>query len=95
MILLYVSTAVAGTGQNEVYKDCVQTLEKADKALEAKNKALSLADLGLKACQDNAGSLKTEVNALRESEAKWYRNPFVMFFFGAGATSAAYLVLKK
>lgn len=82
-------------GCDAVKADCIAVIVEADKAINAKNKALQLSDIALKASQDNAASLSKDNDDLRETNAKWYHNPFVMLLLGGAATSVVYLGLKK
>lgn len=74
---------------------CKEVIKAADAAIAAKNKELSLANLAIKECQENSAVIRTENNALMESNSRWYHNPVVMFVFGAAAGTVAYMFVKK
>lgn len=74
---------------------CKQLIKACDEALKAKNSAIELANLGLKQCKDQNGNLSREVNDLRDSGSRFYKNPFIMTIFGAALGVVAYGLLKK
>lgn len=74
---------------------CKDVIKACDEALDAKDRALKIADIAITDCQKHAGELTTEINDLRESNESLFRNPVVWFLFGSVATTGAYLLFKK
>lgn len=75
--------------------DCKQVIEKADKAIEEKNKQLELADLAIKDCLKHGTTVQLENNKLREENSSIWRNPFFMVLLGVTAATAGYLILGR
>ena len=79
----------------EVKPDCRVVIGACDKALASKNKALTLSDLAVKECQKQNSGLHEKNIELIDDSSRWYRNPVIMFVFGAAAGSLTYVLLKK
>lgn len=95
----YCPLVIAETAANQTKASCHDKLKSlagaCDKALADKDKALGLADVGLKNCQKFGAQLEKDNDSLREENSKWYRNPFVMFGFGILTGGLTYGILKK
>jgi hypothetical protein len=74
---------------------CKEVIAAADKALEAKDKALSLADLTIKECKTYNEELHVKNTELIDDSGKWYRNPVIVFILGAASGTLTYTLLKK
>lgn len=75
--------------------NCRDVINAANKALDDKGKALDLANLAIDQCKHSNGDLQGKVDQTNDELSKWYRQPIVMFLFGAAAGSLAYGLLRK
>lgn len=74
---------------------CKDVIKACDSAIAEKNKALELSDLSIKHLTDENGRLSQENEDLNTSNGKWYKNPIIMFVFGAAAGTLTYTLLRK
>lgn len=74
---------------------CKDVIAACDKALVEKNKQLELSDLAIGTLKKQNGDLSSENESLRETNSKWYHNPYVMVVFGAAAGTLSYVLFKK
>lgn len=83
------STAIAQTNNCDTkLAQCKEAVDivskKCDRAIEEKNKALSLADLAIQNCQKTSMSLTNENKELNRQLDVWYRNPFLVSALAGG-----------
>lgn len=75
--------------------DCKDVIAACDEALEAKNKALTLANLAITNCIKHGTEVQMQLNEKTDELNSWYRNPYIVFGLGLLAGGVAYSLLVK
>ena len=91
LLLLSISLST----QTNQAAECDPLIASCRKALESKNKALSLADLALSNCITLNGKAYELVEEKNKQLDAWYRKPVLMFVLGAAAGGVAFAVLRR
>lgn len=81
MLGINFSSPILATASN-CKTQCKEVIQKCDKALSDKNKAIKSADKVISTCKEQNGKLITQVKEKDEDLNKWYRNPFVVGLLG-------------
>jgi hypothetical protein len=84
-------------GEIATKPDCKDVIGACDRALAAKNNALSLSDLAIKDCKKQNGELHQKNESLLESASSWYHNPFIVGILGiaVGAIVSQTVIFKR
>lgn len=75
--------------------DCRDVIASCDKAIEEKNKALTLANLAIKACIRHGTEVQLQLNEKTEELDRWYRNPLLVGALGIVVGGVAFSLLNK
>ena len=81
-LALSTSSIAKADRSQDLLNQCKIVLTEGQEALDAKNKELSLCNLGLTQSQNNVAQLNTELENKNAQLSAFYRNPFFMLAIG-------------
>lgn len=86
---------VTTTAMAQPKPECKDVIAACDKALEDKNKALTLANLAITNCIKHGTNVQLQLNEKTDELNRWYRQPLIVGIIGVLVGGVAYSLLEN